>query len=82
MGEHDPRAYPPRGLSREEAAWYVGIGATTFDRLVEDGRMPKPKRIGKRTVWDRFKLDAAFAELDEDRENYFDAGLKVARGQR
>ena len=42
----DSYAYPPRGLSREEAARYVGVGTTTFDGLVQDGRMPKPFRIG------------------------------------
>jgi hypothetical protein len=34
--------------------------------MVEDGRMPKPKRIDGRTVWDRIKLDEAFAALDDD----------------
>jgi hypothetical protein len=34
--------------------------------MVADGRMPKPKRIDGRTVWDRIKLDEAFALLDED----------------
>jgi hypothetical protein len=33
--------------------------------MVSDGRMPKPKRIDGRTVWDRVKLDEAFAALDE-----------------
>jgi hypothetical protein len=33
--------------------------------MVEDGRMPKPKRIDGRTVWDRIKLDEAFAALGE-----------------
>jgi hypothetical protein len=28
--------------------------------------MPRPKRIDGRTVWDRIKLDEAFAALDED----------------
>jgi predicted DNA-binding transcriptional regulator AlpA len=69
--------YPPRGMCREDAALYIGVGTTTFDDLVEKGRMPKPIRIGKRVLWDRIKLDAAFADLDEDRENYLDAGLKV-----
>src|SRR5215475_14227879 len=45
--------YAPRGLSREEAARYVGVGTTKFDELVKDGRMPKPKRIDGRVVWDR-----------------------------
>jgi excisionase family DNA binding protein len=70
----DSIAYPPRGLNREEAARYVGVGATTFDRLIEEGRMPKPLRVGKRVIWDRLKVEAAFAELDEDTgENSIDA---------
>ena len=52
-----------RGLSRTEAALYVGIGVTKFDALVEQGRMPKPKRIDSRRVWDIFELDLAFDEL-------------------
>ena len=58
METRDSLTYPPRGLNREEAARYVGIGTSLFDRLVEEGRMPKPKHIGKRVVWDRLKLDA------------------------
>lgn len=35
--------------------------------MVGDGRMPKPKRINRRTVWDRHQLDRAFDALpDED----------------
>lgn len=58
--------YAPRGLSREEAARYVGVGTTKFDEMVKDGRMPKPKRIDGRVVWDRIKLDAAFTDLPDD----------------
>jgi predicted DNA-binding transcriptional regulator AlpA len=53
-----------RGLSRAEAAEYIGLGTTKFDALVSDGRMPKPKRIDGRTVWDRIAVDRAFDELD------------------
>ena len=60
-----PASLPPRGLSRVQAAEYIGIGASKFDELVDDGRMPKPKRIDGRTIWDRIKLDEAFAALDE-----------------
>lgn len=60
-----PPSLAPRGLSRVQAAEYVGIGVTKFDELVTDGRMPKPKRIDGRTVWDRVKLDEAFAALDD-----------------
>ena len=53
-----------RGLSRVEAAEYVGIGTTKFDALVRDGRMPEPKRIDGRTIWDRIAVDRAFDGLD------------------
>lgn len=61
----DSIAYAPRGLSRDEAARYVGVGPTKFDEMVSDGRMPRPKRVDARVVWDRIRLDAAFAELPE-----------------
>jgi predicted DNA-binding transcriptional regulator AlpA len=64
-----PPNLAPRGLSRVEAAGYVGIGVGLFDKLVAQRLMPKPKRIARRLVWDRFKLDEAFAALpDEDGE--------------
>lgn len=59
----DGIAYPPRGLSRAEAARYIGIGTTLFDQMVLDGRMPRPKVINSRTVWDRLQLDAAFNDI-------------------
>jgi hypothetical protein len=34
--------------------------------MVDDGRMPRPKRINGRLVWDRLKLDDAFEELDDE----------------
>jgi hypothetical protein len=53
----------PRGLSRLEAADYVGVGGTKFDEMVRDGRMPAGKHIDARVVWDRRKLDAAMDVL-------------------
>lgn len=86
MTDPDTLAYPPRGLSRDEAARYIGVGTTTFDGLVADGRMPKPMRLGKRVIWDRLKIEAAFADLDEGgRENFFDGGgggLRAVGGRR
>ncbi|WP_413219532.1 helix-turn-helix transcriptional regulator [Tritonibacter mobilis] len=60
---------PRRGLSRVEAAQYIGVGTSTFDTMVKAGDMPKPVRIGARTIWDIHALDAAFdllatAEID------------------
>lgn len=59
---------PPRGLSRTAAAAYIGVGPTLFDQMVRDGRMPSPKRINSRLVWDRFRLDSAFDELPDTTE--------------
>lgn len=62
-------ALSPRGLSRVRSADYVGVGTTLFDEMVEDGRMPKPKRINSRNVWDRFALDVAFEALPGDEDS-------------
>lgn len=61
----DAIAYPPRGLSRDEAARYVGVGPTLFDEMVADGRMPRPKRVNSRAIWDRVALDIAFTALPD-----------------
>ena len=68
-----PRSLPPRGLNRVQAAAYIGISPTIFDTLVSDGRMPKPKVVNSRLVWDRARLDEAFEGLpDKDgRDNPF-----------
>jgi predicted DNA-binding transcriptional regulator AlpA len=54
----------PRGLSRLQTAFYVGVSPSLFDEMVKDGRMPKPIRINSRVVWDRQKIDAAIDALD------------------
>lgn len=59
-------AYPPRGLNRDDAVRYIGLGAGTFDSMVNDGRMPRPKIIDDRLIWDREHLDAAFTALVSD----------------
>ena len=67
---------PRRGLSREEAALYVGISASKFDMLVVDGRMPRPRQIDRRKVWDIRSLDLAFDALPgEDAPNPWDEVL-------
>lgn len=59
---------PPtrRGLSRVEAADYIGISPTTFDKMVIAGEMPSPKRVGTRKIWDVRALDLAFDDLPGD----------------
>ncbi len=52
-----------RGLSRVQAAAYIGVSPSLFDEMVADGRMPKPKKVNARTIWDRRALDRAFDRL-------------------
>ena len=63
-----PPSLAPRGLCREAAARYVGVSPGKFDDKVIDGRMPGPKRIDSRKVWDIRKLDVAFDGLPDEGE--------------
>jgi predicted DNA-binding transcriptional regulator AlpA len=47
---------------------YIGVSPTLFDEMVIDGRMPKPKRINSRTVWDRLQIDIAFDAIPNGQE--------------
>lgn len=53
-----------RGLTREQAAEFVGVSPGTLDKLVAEGRMPAPWRPGARAVFDLAALNLAL-----DREN-------------
>jgi predicted DNA-binding transcriptional regulator AlpA len=60
------RPIPRRGLSRDEAAMYVGISPAKFDQMLADGRMPVPRRIDGRKVWDIRDIDLAFDALPRE----------------
>lgn len=60
------RLAPRRCLSRDDAALYVGVGLTKFLAMVEDGRMPRPRKIDGRRVWDIRELDSAIDDLPHD----------------
>ena len=67
----------PRGLGRIDAAAYIGISPSKLDQLIEDGRMPRPRRIDGRVLWDRFELDDAWERLPIDgSDNPLDNFLK------
>jgi hypothetical protein len=57
----------------------------TFDEMVMDGRMPPPKRIDTRCVWDSRQLSSAFDKLpggaDDDR-NEWDEALQIPTEKR
>jgi hypothetical protein len=55
-----------RGLSRVEAAVYLGISPSKFDEMRKDGRIGPPKLIDGRKVFDIRMLDDVFDALPED----------------
>ena len=59
-------SFAPRGLSRVQSAAYISVSPNKFDEMVRDGRMPPPKVIDRRKVWDRLELDERFEGLPID----------------
>ena len=53
------------GMSRFEAAEYIGVSPPLFDAMVQDGRMPQPKLINRRHVWLRARIERAFEQLPD-----------------
>lgn len=68
-----PPSLPPFGLSRVLAAEVVGVSTSTFDKMVADGMMPKPRKIYSRRVWLRPEIEAAMFALEVDGEAPVDA---------
>jgi hypothetical protein len=60
------QAIPRRGLSREEAAAYIGISPSKFDEMRKDGRIGPAKLIDARKVWDIHQLDEIFEALPSE----------------
>ena len=57
----------PRLISRDASAAYVGVSPNTFDQMVTDRLMPKPRRLTERRLaWDVRQLDAAIDRLPVD----------------
>ncbi|WP_062120747.1 hypothetical protein [Aureimonas sp. AU40] len=78
---YDPYSYPPRGMDHVAAARYIGVGIRKFDEMVSDKRMPKPKQIDGREIWDRVELDSYFTDLpsrNADGGNRIDAFFATA----
>ena len=63
---------PRRGLDHDEAAVFVGVTFQTFDRMVAEGRLPKPVELYGEIVWDLVQLDRAMDRLTGLRRNTAD----------
>ena len=89
MTEPKPKhTLPPRGMSRAQAAAYVGVAPGTFDRMVDDGLIPPPLALFsrdekpiRRQLWDRKAIDLyldrlsglnAQSDLEEDCRRKFE----------
>jgi hypothetical protein len=62
------RPIPRRGLSRTEAAAYLGISPSKFDEMRKDGRIGPAKLIDGRKVFDVRMLDDAFDALPDENQ--------------
>lgn len=56
------------GFGEAEAAASIGIGTTLFRQMVLDGRMPRPRLLNGRRVWDVDDLRSAFKSLPMEGE--------------
>jgi predicted DNA-binding transcriptional regulator AlpA len=56
------------GLGELEAAAAIGISASKFRALISEKRMPSPRRLDGRKIWDVDELRAAFKALPRDKE--------------
>lgn len=59
----------PRGLRREQAAAYLGISPSHFDKQREAGTIPAPRELFGVMLWDRHKLDALFDDSHHEAQN-------------
>ena len=55
-----------RGLDESEAAVYISLSPSCFRKLVDEGRMPRPRVAGRRRIWDTEELDLAFKALPRE----------------
>jgi predicted DNA-binding transcriptional regulator AlpA len=70
-----------RGLDENEATIYLSLSPSFFRRLVADGRMPRPRLIGERRIWDVEELDLAFKALPREGGNRDPIFVEEGRGE-
>jgi predicted DNA-binding transcriptional regulator AlpA len=65
-------------LNRREAAEFVGVSPTTFDKLVDKGHMPKPRQYPetRRFFWLRKELEEVLYEMPMVAANPYE-GVKL-----
>lgn len=68
----------PFALNRRQAAEFVGVSPTTFDKLVERGHMPKARQFPetRRLFWLRSELEETLRDLPNVSPNPWD-GVRI-----
>ena len=68
---------PKRGLSRVEAAAYLGISPSKFDQLRKSGRIGPPKILDGRKLYAIEMLDEFFDALPDENHDAEDWTVRV-----
>lgn len=66
MSAHAQRHIPRRGLSRKEAAEYIGVSPSKFDELRKAGRVPPAKILDGRLIFTVERLDEFLDALPDE----------------
>ena len=59
---------PAELMSDQPSAAWLGLSRATFWRRVADGTLPRPIRLGGRTLWRRSELRAVIDNLAAERD--------------
>jgi hypothetical protein len=53
----------PIGLSRDEAAAFIGVSENTFQKAVDNGLMPEPFELFGRKLWYAAEIETSLKRL-------------------
>jgi len=76
---HNAIPYWPAAMKRKTVSQYADLGEAAFMRLVEEGTMPKPFKLGRSDHWSRASIDKAIAELTGAAEPDWRSGSPLYR---
>ena len=60
-------SFPHIGISLDKVALALDVSPNTVLRMVEEGRLPRPRIWNRRKIWRVAEIDAALAEWPTDR---------------
>jgi len=61
--------YPPRAMRAPAAAAYLSLSTSFFLALVDEKRLPQPKRLRGVVFWDRLELDEFVSNFEGEAED-------------